>query len=163
MGRCVLRSCAPAGCFRRRGARSLSAFSRTSTSAGTRVLATAPPYISLLESHPSGPKTLRSFGPWHGVSRTLCRRSDPGGPLQFAAKAMTQAVLQGIDVKGAQRLLSHGLPVEVIVSNIGRLNFDGRLGDLHLRSAWGMSSMTGWDDEQIVGVLTLWTFAHDLH
>src|ERR1700716_3810478 len=44
-------------------------------------LATAPPYISQLESHPSGPKTLRSFGRWHGVSRTLCRRSDPGGPF----------------------------------------------------------------------------------
>jgi hypothetical protein len=81
MARCVLRSCAPAGCLRRLGARSLSAFSRTSTSAGTRELATAPPYISPLESHPSGPKTLRSFGRWHGVSRTLCRRSDPGGPF----------------------------------------------------------------------------------
>ena len=47
------------------------------------------------------------------------------------------------------------MPFEVIISNIGRLNFDGRLGDLHLRCVWGMSLMTGCDDEQIVGVVTL--------
>jgi hypothetical protein len=68
---------------------------------------------------------------------------------------MTQTVLQGLDVKGAQQFLAQGMPFEVIISNIGRLNFDGRLGDLHLRSVWGMSLMTGCDDEQIVGVVTL--------
>jgi hypothetical protein len=77
------------------------------------------------------------------------------GALQFAAKAMTQTVLQGLDVEGAQQFLAQGMPFEVIISNIGRLNFDGRLGDLHLRSVWGMSSITGWVDEQIVGVVTV--------
>jgi hypothetical protein len=68
---------------------------------------------------------------------------------------MTQTVLQGLDVEGAQQFLAQGMPFEVIISNIGRLNFDGRLGDLHLRSVWGMSSITGWVDEQIVGVVTV--------
>ena len=104
---------------------------------------------------PVGPENTEEFWP-------LARRFTDALPgqrsrraLLFAAKAMTQTVLQGLDVKGAQQFLSQGMPFEVIISNIGRLNFDGRLGDLHLRSVWGMSSLTGWDDEQIVGVVTL--------
>jgi hypothetical protein len=104
---------------------------------------------------PVGPENTEEFWP-------LARRFTDALPaqrsrraLQFAAKAMTQTVLQGLDVKGAQQFLAQGMPFEVIISNIGRLNFDGRLGDLHLRSVWGMSLMTGYDDEQIVGVVTL--------
>ena len=104
---------------------------------------------------PVGPENTEEFWP-------LARRFTDALPaqrsrraLQFAAKAMTQTVLQGLDVKGAQQFLAQGMPFEVIISNIGRLNFDGRLGDLHLRSVWGMSLMTGCDDEQIVGVVTL--------
>ena len=104
---------------------------------------------------PVGPENTEEFWP-------LARRFTDALPaqrsrraLQFAAKAMTQTVLQGLDVKGAQQFLAQGMPFEVIISNIGRLNFDGRLGDLHLRSVWGMSSITGWNDEQIVGVVTL--------
>src|SRR3982074_2046774 len=104
---------------------------------------------------PVGPENTEEFWP-------LARRFTDALPaqrsrraLQFAATAMTQTAPQGLDVKAAQQFLAQGMPFEVIISNIGRLNFDRRAGDLHLRSVWGMSLMTGCDDEQIVGVVTL--------
>jgi hypothetical protein len=81
------------------------------------------------------------------------QRSAPA--LLLMANAMTQAVVQGLDVEGAKEFMAHGLPFEAVVSNVGRLDPAVPSGELEIRSVWGSAFLTGALDEQIIGAVTV--------
>jgi NRPS condensation-like uncharacterized protein len=83
--------------------------------------------------------------------------------LQGAAMAMTDAVVRGMDVQATLDFLANGLSFEAIISNIGRINFDGGTKDLTLKSIWGSAFLTGVVDEQIIGIGTLNGHLHMLY
>lgn len=64
-----------------------------------------------------------------------------------------QAMASGIDVHAAAQILAQGFPCELLLTNLGALQFDSC--DLKLKALWGPSVLMGFEGEQTVGVTTV--------
>jgi hypothetical protein len=64
-----------------------------------------------------------------------------------------QAIASGIDVPTAAQILAQGFPCELLLTNLGALQFDSC--DLRPKALWGPSVLMGFEGEQTVGVTTV--------
>jgi|SRR5215469_1048162 len=67
---------------------------------------------------------------------------------------LREALQPGIDVHAASRILAQGFPCELVVTNLGNLNYDFNRGELKLKALWGPAVAMGFEGLQTVGVAT---------
>jgi hypothetical protein len=73
--------------------------------------------------------------------------------VSMEMRGVEQAMASGIDVPTAAQILAQGFPCELLLTNLGALQFDSC--DLTLNALWGPSVLMGFEGEQTVGVTTV--------
>ena len=68
--------------------------------------------------------------------------------------AITGVLGGSVDAPAAGQFAAHAFPYEMMVTNLGTLPFETRVGALELTTLWGPSFLVGYEGEQTIGVAT---------
>jgi hypothetical protein len=95
-------------------------------------------------------------------SRQLDKSKNADG-VAFAVNAIGGAMAEIDSVDNAAMLMKMGFGSEILLSNLGVLDWSTSYGPLTLSALWGPAMTLGFEGEQTVGVLTLGSRLHLLH
>ena len=76
------------------------------------------------------------------------------GRVATELEGLEQAMHPGIDVPGAAQLFAQVLSFELLLTNLGKLSVQFDTDSLRLKALWGPALLTGFENEQTVGVTT---------
>ncbi len=96
------------------------------------------------------------------IRRDVVRAADRDA-LLAATEGMRKLVGYGLDTAGAAEMLQHEFAEDVLLSNLGRIPFDIKFGNLRLLALWGPAALAGLPDIQTIGAITLSGKLHLLH
>jgi hypothetical protein len=88
------------------------------------------------------------------VRRSLAPARSPAG-FAAASDGLTAFVASRPGVTGVAAFEPRFFPVEMMVSNLGEVPYETRVGPLRLEALWGPSVFVGVDGEQMIGVCSI--------